>query len=396
MNLSLRRLGAAILALGLLVGCSKTSPAPDTPVELTVINLLGFPREPLDEAIDLYEEKHSNVKIKVKELQGFQSFTQDGKPNTAAFEGGDLVIMPWTMSRTFYRHGAFRELSNVRMPTFDPAVAGLIDELTKLDGVRFGFPISLEPATFYLNTAAFETAGLEPPSVDWTTQEFEQTLMQLKAAGSNTDLLLMAIIEPLVRSYGSTLYDAASQQWHFDSPESKQALAWIGQMTKEGLLQHDMNAGPRTIRLGGPDGPALSPTFTGSFRIMPGMSLQPMPKGPAGRFTPMAATLGLVLSSSANPEVATDFLTQMVSGPEQQLALGRAGIRPLISDEKAMAAWREAVGDRTADAVELSWENGFIDSGARRMEFMIEMAPFFAGKAELESTLANVKAKFGQ
>lgn len=397
MNLSLQRLAAAVLALALLAGCSTATPAPETkPVELVVYSLFGFPREALDEAIDLYEDKHPNVNVKVREPQGAQLFTQEGKPNPAVLEDGDLVLMPEGMSRSFYHQGLLRDLTSVRLPAFDPSVDALIDDLTKSDGVRFALPISLQPAMFYLNQDTFQQAGLEVPPVDWTIQEFEQALLQLKAAGQPPHLFLMMVLEPLMRSFGGKTYDSATQQWYFDTPESQQALAWIGRLVKDGLLEYTSATGPVTIRFGGPGAPALTPMLGNMRLLAPGTLLQPFPRGPAGRSVPVTATLGVILSSSANPEVATDFLTQMLSGPEQQLALARGGLRPVISDAKAVAAWREQVGDRTADATELSWENAYVDNGWRRNEFISLMGPFFEGKAELEPTLASIKAQFGQ
>lgn len=396
----MKRLGAAILSLALLAGCSRATPAPETkPVELVIYNLEGFPREALDGVIDLYEEKHPNVKVKVREARGSQLFTQDGKPNAAAFADGDLVLMPYGMTRTFYREGLLRDLTSLRLPAFDRPIANVIDDLTKLDGVRFGLPISLQPSMFALNQEAFQQAGLEVPPADWTIQEFEQALLQLNAAGQPSQMYLTFVFEPLMRSFGGKSYDPATGQWHFDTPESQQALAWMGRLVKEGLLEYTPGDGSLnivTIRYSGQGGPALTPMAGTNLLPPAGSLMQPFPRGPAGRSVPVSATLGVVLASSANPEAATHFLTQMISSPELQLALAQSGLRPVISDAKAMAAWRERVGDRTAEATELSLENAFVDNGGRWRELIRGMGPFFEGKAELEPTIASLKARFGQ
>src|SRR5690606_12240898 len=45
-------------------------------------------------------------------------------------------------------------------------------EANRVDGALYGMPYSWNNMVIYYNTARFEEAGLEPPSPDWTRDEF--------------------------------------------------------------------------------------------------------------------------------------------------------------------------------------------------------------------------------
>lgn len=401
----MRKLLALCLAAVLFAGCSgsaattdKTSATTsDKKVELTLYAPFGVRREAIDDAIYAYETKHPNVRIRVKELQGQgQIMRADGGINDLVLEGGDLILTQDNQALNLYKAGKLRDLSNVRLTQINELAAPLVDELGKSDGKRFGIPVSLNPSMLMMNQQAFTTAGVKVPAIDWTVQDFAQTLTALKAAGAQYEVALQFTLDPLVRAFGGKMYDSAKQAWVFDTPEAKQGLAFVGQLTKDGVIK---TGGEDRIAIrigggpGGAGGPALS-VMPGQVNVMPGMTMWPYPKGPKGRSVPVSAQVGAVLTTSANPEVATDFLKEVVSNSAIQQALAKAGIRPVSNDAKALAAWAEAVGDKTAQAIEVSLQGAYVSSATPNLRDAINgLDPFFKGTATLDEVVPNLIAK---
>lgn len=402
----MKRLALALmLSIAVLAGCGQGTKTPQTTpaqpqakaAELTLLTWFGIPREAIDEYIDWYETKHPGTKIKVKEMQGRQVMGQDGKINPSAFEGADVLLMPSDTALMFHSEGLVRDLSQVRMPQADPAIAAVWDELATVDGKRIAIPISITPSLMTINLEQFQKANLPAPAVDWTVEEFEQALAALKAAGIPYNLDVQFALEPLVGAYGGSLYDVSRQAWAFDSAEAKQGLSYVGRLTQAGLVTATASAGNKTVVMigGGPNGPALSALpAKGGVSILPGMNLQPYPKGPKGRAVPVSAIVGVVAKQSASPEAATDFLKEMVSSPEAQLALAKGGIRPVISDAGAMAAWQEAVGDRVAQAMDVSLEGAYVATQPTGWRDLLSgLQPFFDGQSGLDELLPGLMAR---
>jgi|GEM_PF-2325464 len=388
---------ALMLILTLMAGCSKSggpapssggdSKTPEKQVELTLLNLMGLRREALDEVIYAYQEKHPGVRIKVKESQLNQFQTQDGKFNQALLEGVDLAIVPGYLASTGLGQGLLKDLTNVRLPQLDPSIALLYDDLSKVDGKRFGLPIVVDPGMLMVNLAQLAKAGIKDLPLDWTLQEFEQTMTALKNANIPGQLMLSGLMEPIIRAYGGKMYDAAKQAWAFDSPEAKQALAWIARQVTDGNLKQDGDK--IQIMIGGPNGPGIM-ALPKAVVQMPGMTLQPYPKGPKGRYSPASATVGVVSAQSKNPEAAVEFLRETISAAYAQQALAKNGVRPVLNDAKAMAAWQESVGERTAKGTELALEGAYVDSGKNSRDLMQGLAPYFGGTAGLDETVAKL------
>lgn len=395
-----RRIAGALLALGLTVslagGCSTGSKSPDAiprasdkPVELVLHTWAGIQREALDEVIDLYRQKHPNTKIKVKEAQAGQVIMQDGKLNTAAIESGDLVLAPADVAANWFKEGRLRDLSNIRLPKLNEAVAPVFDDLSKADGKRFGLPYTITPTVLMMNPKPLEAAGVKLPPVDWTVQDWDAIQVALKTAGVKSTMQVSFMLEPMVRAFGGQMYDTARGAWAFDTPEAKQGLAWIQKQVKDRVMQAD--SGKTVIMIGGPDAPAFSP-MPGkmSIGLPPGIQIQPLPRGPNGRAVPVSAMVGAVLSSSANPEQAIDFLKEMISNPTFQMALAKGGVRPMIEDSKALAAWQEAVGDRTAQTVELSLQGAYVAPSVSMNQAISGLAPYFDGREPLETVVPRL------
>lgn len=401
----MRRLLTLTLAVALLAGCSagpKATNAPsgtnpavtsDKQVELTVLTMPGFRREALDDAIDIYEEKHPNTKIRVRELNQQQLFSSAGGANAASIEGGDLAFLLDGVALNYQNAGQLRDLSSMRLPQLDSLAAPLFAELGISEGKRYGVPIAITPSMLSINPDSFAKAGVTVPNLDWTVQEFEQSLLALKAANATFNLSLNFALDPLMKAFGGQMYDGTQQAWTFDTPEAKQALALIGRLTQPGIVEYDTGGATRIMIGRGPGGPAVG-FLPGGITVTGGLDLIPFPKGPKGRFNQVSSHQGVVLKDSANPEVAADFLREMITNPAIQQAMGKSGVRPVLNDSKALAAWQEAVGAKAAEAQELALEGGYVGGGTPRLnEVLGALEPFLKGKAGLDETVVSAMAK---
>lgn len=385
---------ACSLALLTLVGCaSAPKPTPtisDKPVVLTMLTLPGLSREPIDEAIRLYTKQHPNVTIKVKESSPGGAILS-GQFDTATLEGIDIALLPRTTAQNLHAEGVLKDLSSVRIPQLNEAIAGVYDDLSKEEGKRFNLPFDITPSLLMINEEVMKSAGVKVPSVDWTIQEFEQTLLALKDAGKLPVLYLNLFFESVVRAYGGQVYDADTDAWAFDTPEAKQGIEALARLVSDELLQNSGAGGFRVMIGGGPNAPALT-------ALPPGMSLpmptqkQPYPRGPHGRPVPVSATVATVMASSGNPDVAVDFLKEMISNEAVQTAFGEAGIRPVLASTKALAAWEQRVGDKTVQAIELSLQDGFVQPNLSYSDLLVNLKPFFNGQATLEQLMDSLLA----
>lgn len=409
---------ALCVALLSLAGCSGSKAEPkvdNTPRELTLLLWPTISREAIDEVIYAYNQKHPNVRIKVSQSgQAQRIFGGGGQAlDASVLDGIDIAILPRTQAAALARAGALRDLSAVRLPTLNDGVAHLYDDVSKLDGKRFGLPVDFTPSMMTLNAQVFTGSGLKAPGADWTLQEFEQALQALKSAGQTVQITPAALLAPIVGAYGGKLYDPHTQQWQLDTDAAKQGLAYIGRLTQAGLIPAASTGGGGVVIIGGGPGgqgggqgqgrnfPAIT-ALPGGFNVRgfgggPGgqqvAAQQPYPKGPAGRSVPVSATMAVATAQSAHGEVAVDFIRQMLSDEAMQTALAKSGIRPVIASSKALAAWQDTVGDKAAQILESSLEGGHADLGTNYTDVLTALTPFFEGKATLDQVLPDLIAK---
>lgn len=384
----IRRIPALALALclALLAGCAN-SPTPTEPVTLTVYTSFDTNRDMLDELAEQYTKQHPDTRIKIREVE------VSGPPSQAiddaALESGDILLLPLGRAQTMFKAGKLRDLSNVRLPELDELAAPLYDDLSMVNGRRIALPYALNPTVLLLNEARFNRDRVTLPPVDWTVEDWAQTHAALKAAGSEVNLEVPALLDPMVRAFGGRMYDEAKRAWAFDTPEAKAGLSWLALQIQNGAVKPpDINN--MTVVGDGDRLPALSMIPT-ELILPTGLVLQPLPRGPKGRSVPVTAVVAGVLTSSAHPEQATDFVRTLISDPDHQLVLAKHGIRPVLSSERAMNAWRESAGDRTADAIDLSLAGAHLLPNQAGMRRAAEgLKPYFEGKSSLEKTIPEL------
>lgn len=373
----------AALCLGALLaaGCSPDAAvpaAPGEPVTLVALHWPLFSRSALEEAADAFAAAHPEVRVRVKDLDLQQLLSGDGQLAAAALADADVVLLSYRLYLRAARAGQLRELPvTISIPELHPELAGLFDPISLVRGQRYGMPVEIVPLTLLLHPDRFAAAGVPLPPADWTLAELEQTLAALHPHGLAA-LPASAVADAVVRGHGGQILDPETGAPTLDTPEARQGLAWLARLTRQGLLTADPEAQPAMEQS------ALWPPIQGGTA---GWARQPLPRGPAGRHTPVTAVMAAVLADSTQPELAQAFAAELVKGEEARLALARAGIHPLVNRPEALAAWREAVGEQNALAFELSLDGAYPLPEQPLGPIIDSLAPYFRGEAALDDLL---------
>lgn len=253
-------------------------------------------------------------------------------------------------------------------------------------------------------------AGLKMPSLDWTWQDFEQLLIAAKQAGVTNQIFVPTILEPLVRSYGGTLCDPDTKTWGLEQAETRQALAPLASLVSQELVQAQVSGPVRIIVGRGPgQGPGAPVTGSGAGQQMdipaitalgggggaffigggPNVNQFPYPRGPRGRSAPASATVAAVSANTSNSEMALEYAKFLLT-PSAQALLGRAGLRPVIADAKAMQAWQERVGNDRSAAVDAALQGVYVPQTPNVNQVVSGLLPYLQGKAALEPTITSL------
>lgn len=401
----MRKALSRLTATGLLVttlalaGCGIGSPSP-TPsaadpgktTNLTMMVWRTIGSEAAQVMAESYMKKHPNVHITLKQASFEQMQDEDGTANTAMTDGVDIALVPAEVAVGLNRAGALKDLSSLRLPALDPALAGLMEEVGTTNGKRYGLPISFMPELILISQQALRQVGIKEPPLDWSVQDFEQVAISLKNAGVRLDITLEDVADPIIHAYGGQLYDTTIQAWALDTPEVRQGLAAVARLVQAQIIRAAMQTSE-----GGAGGPAgLTATFadgmisggTGTWLYLP------TPKGPKGRGNPVTAVLAVVNANSVQGDVAADFVREILVNPTSQSGLAAAGIRPVTADSRAMATWRETVGDRTARVTDLALQSAYTIpeqlKGNTARTIGEALMPYLLGKAALDQILPDL------
>lgn len=391
-------------------GTSSSAPSPSKQVELNVLPMDGISVEALGDINREFETKFPGTRVRILDSRGRQFFGPGGA-NAQALDGVDVVLTNSALLNQLVNAKLVKDITAVKVPKLDDLVASLYDDFGQIEGKRYGITLSVTPQMLILNPDRLTQAGLKAPSLDWTWQDFEQLLLASKRAGVTNQIFAGAILEPLIRSYGGTLYDPDTKTWGLDQAETKQALAPLASMVSQELVLAQVT-GPVRIMVGrGPGGGGGAPaTGSGAGQQMeipaitalggggggavffgggPTLNQFPYPKGPRGRSAPASATVAAVSANSANSETALEYARFLLTSQAQAL-LGKAGLRPVIADAKAMQAWQERVGSDRSAAIDSALQGAYVPQTPSTTGVISGLLPYLQGKAALEPTISNL------
>ncbi|HXF60703.1 MAG TPA: sugar ABC transporter substrate-binding protein, partial [Caldilineaceae bacterium] len=209
-------------------------------------------------------------------------------------------------------------------------------EMLQVDGKQMEYPFSWNNMVMYYNTQIFEEKGLEPPTRDWTWDDFLETCLQIAdVQGGAEDLYAYSF-------WGSGMFGMAA--WYFNNDTSPLNDEWTAsnlmdpkvaetlQFLADLILVHKVSPNPQgwdewpqfhaghlAMRTCGRwcIGGSLAENFTS-------YDLQYQPHA-AGPFKTVAGTDGWGISSSARDPNAAWEVVKLLSGTEASLDMVRAG-----------------------------------------------------------------------
>jgi ABC-type glycerol-3-phosphate transport system substrate-binding protein len=104
----------------------------------------------------------------------------------------------------------------------------------KLDGKIYGLPEGIHPGgvALYFNVTLFEQAGIKPPSLDWTVDDFVAAARRLTGPGQWGAVLAQPIYARLaswLRTWGADFLDPPTfgKKVMIDTPRAIQAWQWL-------------------------------------------------------------------------------------------------------------------------------------------------------------------------
>lgn len=127
------------------------------------------------------------------------------------------------------------------------------------DGAIFGVPNDFTPMVIYYNTKSFEKAGVEPPTADWTWEEFVDIAQRLTLDGEGRNRLDADFDATNVVQWGFRVRqfsfewvyrlwenggdvlspDGTTATGYLDSPESIEAIKWLRDLVLEAGVAPD-------------------------------------------------------------------------------------------------------------------------------------------------------------
>ncbi len=130
--------------------------------------------------IEMFQQEHPNIKI-VYEFANFTDYWTLLSTKAASDSLPDLMQHDYAYLAEWASRGQLMPLDDfIASGAINvPDVSQSILDSGKIDGVTYGVSLGSNSQAIILDVDAYEQAGLELPSPDWTWQEFEETVTAL-------------------------------------------------------------------------------------------------------------------------------------------------------------------------------------------------------------------------
>ena len=240
--------GVALLALFLAVACgggekapsgtTPTGPAAAGTAEVAPASIKwgvwgGADETKLyEEARDAFRAKYPQIEIDIVSTSGFIDFIQKLQTMAAGNQSPDVIMMGGEWVPVFAEQGVFQPLDpfiaetpGFRKEDYLPAV---MEGLT-YKGQLWGLPKDVNVNALYYNKNAFDEAGLDYPSADWTWNDLLTAAQALtKRSGGRTERYGFAAPAPwtFIWQNGGEVFDRDIEptQALIDQPPAVEAL----------------------------------------------------------------------------------------------------------------------------------------------------------------------------
>ncbi|MYJ79716.1 MAG: extracellular solute-binding protein, partial [Caldilineaceae bacterium SB0670_bin_27] len=231
--LRLAGVGAAGVALA---ACAAPSAAPDAGGDsapamepVTVIATTSMPVNTFDNALERSMERIPNIAMEVN-ANGWGEGGWDGYSDTlltriAGGEQIDVIMIAIEGLRLLTAKNVLVALDDF-LAADEPAndilqndVHVTLREMLQVDGKQYEYPFSWNNMVMYYNTAVFEEEGLDPPSTDWTWDDFLQTCVSVaNVTGGADDRFAYSF-------WGAGMFGMSA--WYFNNDVSPMSDDWM-------------------------------------------------------------------------------------------------------------------------------------------------------------------------
>lgn len=334
--------GAAVLAVAPLAGCSSSKPSGDKSLSIIYWNY-GPPAEASNKSIaNGFMSTHPGVKVSLTPVSGDNWGTYYANVATLMASGKhpDLMVTSGEGAQFLHANHLVRPINKYLAK--DPAAKAIQADIAK--GLIDGFTVKgdIETLTYgwndmviYYNTAVFKKAGVQPPKADWTWDDFKAIAKKLTAdtnkdgkpdrygfAWSSNEIF--PGIMPWVANAGGNLTSDDVCKPTVDTPQVNKAVGYLQDMIKTGIAPAPMPMSDIFTRFENGQiamfGAGRWPiaTFLPKFKDF---DVQLYPKGDTYR-TVFGGDGYPILKSSNNPDLAWEYQKFSVSRQSEQQYVG--------------------------------------------------------------------------
>jgi multiple sugar transport system substrate-binding protein len=284
--------------------------------------------------IDAFEAAHPDVTVKMEYVTG--DYAGALTAQAAAHTLPDVVFTADLFVVPFVQNGIVLDMQQFAETDEDIDIDDVYSIMLDLgrvagDSGLYMIPSSYDVVTLYYNKTMFEEAGAPLPTPDWTWDDLINACITIKEQTDNWCIpngspTWWAVYVPWIVGYGGSLLADDGHTVMISSPESLAGLTALTDIwTKHGIGQPlDFDAGGDCFQVGKC---AIQLTIAGPMNSLRILEPQPfvwdvevIPSHPNGKVTGMG-TYGFAISADAqDPELAWDFVKNLLS-PEIQKAV---------------------------------------------------------------------------
>jgi multiple sugar transport system substrate-binding protein len=235
------RLGASVLATGLLAAACAAAPARPDPVTVSVIMADDWASAPaVQDVITEFEAEHDGVRIQVQPAP-FSQIADLVRSTNELDEGYDLAHWHAFAAGAGGLAQDIDDLWEQAGLTPERYVAGAVQDVTWDDDVRYGVPLDVNAMVLLADGAALERAELTPEDLA-DTATFPDVARQLVDVGGSEYALTVSgsswAAYGWIRAFGGDLLERGPDgevTFTFDDPRTIAALDALHALIEEGV-----------------------------------------------------------------------------------------------------------------------------------------------------------------
>lgn len=228
--------------------------------------------------IEKFTELHPNITIK-PEYSSWDGYWEKLSTQVAGDNAPDLIQMSILYIKEYSERGVLLDLNPFKGKEFktDDLNAEILQNQGTIQGKLTGIPVADNASVMYFNKEMYQQAGVEPPKMDMTWQEYFDKAREMK--GKLGDKVFAATdfsanyegFMYYLFSVGDSLYK--DNKLGYDDQNLKNWLTMWDEARKEGLLPSASDTASFLLGAGDPNKdpfmkglvPILGPGWTGSF-----------------------------------------------------------------------------------------------------------------------------------